>query len=180
MNADSERVAETPTESAEFDFEAVFHEQYPRIARAIARLVQDPGRAEELAVEAFWRLSRHPKAQGPRAAAWLYRTAIRIGLDEIRKQGRRDKYEKLFGVSNTTPTPEELYVEREKQRQVQTVLARLKARQAELLFLRSDGWSYQEIAEALDLNPTSIGTLLRRAQQAFRKEYIRRYEQRRQ
>ena len=44
-----------------------------------------------------------------------------------------------------------------------------------LVLLRSHGLSYHEVAESLGLNPTSVGTLLRRARQAFRKEYIRRY-----
>ena len=48
-------------------------------------------------------------------------------------------------------------------------------RGAELLVLRSHGLSYEELAEALELNPTSIGTYLSRAQDAFRKEYIKRY-----
>ena len=46
-----------------------------------------------------------------------------------------------------------------------------------LLVLRSDGLSYIELASALDLNPASVGTLLARAQQAFRKEDIKRYGQ---
>jgi RNA polymerase sigma-70 factor (ECF subfamily) len=55
------------------------------------------------------------------------------------------------------------------------VLAALATRQAELLLLRGDGLSYQDIAETLELNPASVGTLLSRAQQAFRKEYVKRY-----
>jgi RNA polymerase sigma-70 factor (ECF subfamily) len=53
----------------------------------------------------------------------------------------------------------------------------MKANQAELLILRSDGLTYDEIAQALDLNPSSVGTLLSRAEAAFRKEYVRRYGQ---
>jgi DNA-directed RNA polymerase specialized sigma24 family protein len=37
-----------------FDFEAVFHSHYRRVARVILRVIQDPSRAEELAVEVFW------------------------------------------------------------------------------------------------------------------------------
>ena len=60
---------------------------------------------------------------------------------------------------------------------VTQVLTSLDTRQAELLLLRSDGLSYAEIASTLDLNPASVGTLIRRAQQAFRKEYVRKYGQ---
>ena len=55
------------------------------------------------------------------------------------------------------------------------VLSAIARRQAQLLVLRSDGFSYDELASTLDLNPASVGTLLARAQQAFRKEYIKRY-----
>ena len=55
------------------------------------------------------------------------------------------------------------------------VLASLEAKQAELLLLRSNDLSYQEVAAALDLNPSSVGTLLSRAQAAFRKEYVKLY-----
>jgi len=46
-----------------------------------------------------------------------------------------------------------------------------------LLLLYSHGLSYDELASALNLNPVSIGTLLSRAQQTFRKEYTKRYGQ---
>jgi hypothetical protein len=45
------------------------------------------------------------------------------------------------------------------------VLGVISRRHAELLLLRSDGLSYEEVASTLDLNPSSIGTLLSRAQQ---------------
>ncbi len=63
----------------------------------------------------------------------------------------------------------------EDQERVRAVLAVIKPRQAELLVLRSNGLSYDELASALDLKPASIGTFLSRAEQAFRKEYIKRY-----
>jgi RNA polymerase sigma-70 factor (ECF subfamily) len=54
-------------------------------------------------------------------------------------------------------------------------LGALSPRQAELLLLRSQGLNYDELASTLDLNPASVGTLLSRAQQAFRKEYVEKY-----
>ena len=76
------------------------------------------------------------------------------------------------------PTPEEVRAAAEDQEKVRFVLAVLKPRHAELLLLRSEGLSYDELATALDLNAASIGNLLSRAQQAFRKEYIKRYGER--
>ena len=167
----------TKAKEAPFDFEATFRAQYERIARVIARVVKDPARAEELAVEVFVKLWRNPKAQSDKAEGWLYRTAVRKGLDELRRRTRRTRYENLLGFGRATRTPEELRAVTEEQERVRLVLAIIESRQAELLILRSHGLSYDEVASALDLNPASVGTLLSRAQQAFRKEYVKRYGQ---
>ena len=88
---------------------------------------------------------------------------------------RGSRHESLSDTSPGAPTPEEVRVKREEQEQVRAVLAALDPRQAELLLLRSSGLSYEELAAALDLNPASVGTFLSRAQQAFRKEFTKRY-----
>ena len=158
-----------------FDLEAVFNAQYERIARLIARVIRDPGRAEDLAVEVFLKFSRKPGAHGEKAEAWLYRASVRAGLDELRRQTRRGKYERLFGLGRRVPTPEEIHSAKQEQERVRAVLAALDPRQAELMVLRSEGLSYAELASALDLNPASIGKFLSRANEAFRKEYTKRY-----
>ena len=71
------------------DIESLFRARFDRVARVIVRVVRDPARAEELAVEAFVRLWRTPRAHTPQSEAWLYRTAVRLGLDELRRQTRR-------------------------------------------------------------------------------------------
>lgn len=176
MNAPSEAVAELPAdESPVFDLEVIFRSQYERIARIIARVVRDPGRAEELAVEVFLKLWRNPQAHGENAEGWLYRVAVRMALDELRRQSRRARYESLLGFIRSTPTPEEIHASIEEQERVRLVLGAIEPRRAELLLLRSHGLSYDEVASALDLKPASVGTLLSRAQQSFRKEYVKRY-----
>lgn len=175
MNAQSEAVGDTKADETPFAFEATFRAQYERIARVIARVVRDPARAEELAVEVFLKLWRNPQAQGEKAEGWLYRAAVRRGLDELRHRARRSRYERLLGFARRVPTPEDVRAATEEQERVRLVLAVIEPRQAELLLLRSHGLSYEQLASALDLNPVSIGTLLSRAQQAFRKEYVKRY-----
>ena len=56
-----------------------------------------------------------------------------------------------------------------------SVLAALPAQQAEMLLLRSDGFQYDELGRTMSINPASVGTLLSRAREAFRKEYVKRY-----
>jgi RNA polymerase sigma-70 factor, ECF subfamily len=158
-----------------FDFEAFFRAHYERIARAISRVVGDHARAEELAVEAFWKLWRSPRAHGENAGGWVYRTAIRLALNELRRQQRATRYELLSGPGRQSQTPEEVHAAAEERAQVRLVLAALDPRQAELLLLRSSGLRYGELAEAMDVNPASVGNLIGRAQQAFRKEYLKQF-----
>jgi len=175
VNAPGEAVAVVKTAETQFDLESVFCAQYGRIARVIARVVRDRARAEELAVEVFLKLWRTRQAQSEQAEAWLYRVAVRTGLNELRRQTRQTRYERLLAFVRGSPTPEELHAATEEQANVRVVLGAIAPRQAELLLLRSQGLSYDEVASALDLNPASVGTFLKRAQQAFRKEYIKRY-----
>jgi RNA polymerase sigma-70 factor (ECF subfamily) len=175
VNARSPALEQMETREASFDFEAFFHAHYPRMARAIDRVVGDHARAEELAVEAFWKLWRNPRAQGEKAGGWVYRTAVRLALNELRRQARSTRYELLSGPGRRSPTPEEAHAAAEEREQVRKVLAALDGRQAELLLLRGSGLSYSELAAAIDVNPASVGTLIGRAQQAFRKQYLKQY-----
>ena len=160
---------------APFDFEDLFRTHYGRTTALIARVVRDRARAEELAVDAFLRLWRHPGAQGRGSPAWLMRTALRLGLDELRRETRRARYEPLLRFVRPAPTPEETARTAEDRQRVRLVLSSMRRQHAALLLLRSHGLSYDELAATLDLKSTSVGTLLRRSREAFRKEYVRRY-----
>ena len=138
MSATSEIVAEIKANQAPFDLEAVFRAQYGRMARVMGKVMHDPARAEELAVEVFLRLSRTPRAQGEKAEGWLYRTAVRIGLDELRREARRNRYERLAGWFRGVPTPEEIRAVGEERERVRMVLSVMKRRRSELLLLRSE------------------------------------------
>jgi RNA polymerase sigma-70 factor (ECF subfamily) len=159
--------------------ERIFRAHYAPLARVIAKVIRDPARAEEIAVEVCLKWSGSRKAQGENAERWLYRAAVQIALNELRHQMRQSRYERLVSFVRGSRTPEELLATRQEQERVRLLLAAIDRRQAVLLVLRSQGFSYAELASTLDLNPASVGTLLSRAQQAFRKEYTRRYGTRR-
>jgi RNA polymerase sigma-70 factor (ECF subfamily) len=178
VDASSEAVGEMNSSRVEVNLEAIFYAQYERLARAIAGMIRDRSRAEELAVDVFLKWCKHPKAHGAQAEGWLYRTAIRTALNELRSETRRARYETLFGffsLSRRTPTPEDFRSASETQQQVRLVLGAIGSRHAELLVLRNEGFTYDEVATTLGIHPTSIGALLGRAEQAFRKEYRGRY-----
>ena len=108
---------------------------------------------EDLAVEVFLKLWRNPKARGEKVEGWLYRVALRAGLDELRRQTRRARYEGLLGLvraKRAPVTPEELHLATEEQDRVRFVLSSIEPRQAEFLLLRSQGFSSESV---LDWNP---------------------------
>jgi RNA polymerase sigma-70 factor (ECF subfamily) len=165
---------DAPTAAAT-DFEAFFRANYQPVARVIARVVRDHARAEELAVEIFLKVWKIPRLHREVNEGWLYRAAVRKGLDELRRQNRRTHYERLLGFVRHAKNPEEIHLANEEQNRIRGVLAALKPRQAELLLLQSHGLSYRELAAALNWNPASMGTLLRRAQDEFRRRYVKLY-----
>jgi RNA polymerase sigma-70 factor (ECF subfamily) len=156
--------------------DALFRAHYERVGRVIGRVIHDQARAEELAVEVFLKWWQSHGAGVALTEGWLYRTAVRKALDELRGQTRRNRFERLLGVLRPSPpTPEQIYAVSAEQWRIRTVLAALSRRHAELLLLRTQDLSYQEIAISLSLNPSSVGSLVSRAQDAFRKEYLKRY-----
>ncbi len=161
--------------TAPFDFDALFRARYGPISRVIARVLGDTTRAEELAVEAFLRLWKTTTAHGEKAEGWIYRTGVRLALDELRRQTRRQRYESLFPFVRSTLTPEQIRAQTEERGRVRFVLSRLRRRDAELLVLRNEDLTYQELAATLGVNPASVGTWLARARRAFRQEYLTRY-----
>lgn len=180
VNAPGEAVADVNTVAAPFDIETLFRAHYSRITRIIERVVRDRGCSEELAVEVFLKLWWNREAPHENVEAWLYRVAVRAGIDGLRRQTRRAHYERVLAWVRpqlTPANPEQLHSVNEEQERVRTVLSAINPRDAQFLLLRSQDFTYDEIAAILDLNPASIGTLLGRAQQSFRKEFIKRYGQ---
>jgi RNA polymerase sigma-70 factor (ECF subfamily) len=180
LNTEVTEIASEKVRSAEsgpVGFEALFLEHWTSVYRVLRRLVGDPAEAEDLALEAFLRLYRHnqkhPQVQN--AGGWLYQVATRLGLNSIRDWKRREGYERTAGRYALEETARhslaDLLAQEEERRQARLALARMNERQSQLLILRYSGFSYKEIASALNLAPASIGPLLVRAEREFEKQY---------
>jgi RNA polymerase sigma-70 factor (ECF subfamily) len=159
------------------DFESLFQAHWAPIRRLLVRMVVDPAEAEDLALETFLRLHRYRPAVGEdfNVRGWLQRVATNLALHSIRSFRRREAYELKAGKDAleqaSSPEPQAIFAQQEKQRVARTALAQMNPRQAEMLVLRYSGLSYKEIAAALGLAPTSIGPLLLRAEREFEERY---------
>ena len=156
-------------------FDEFFTANYGALTRLLYRVAGDIGCAEELAAEAFWKLYRNPPASDDKLFGWLCRTGLRLALDNLKKRKRRARYEAQAPRPEAGQSPEEALEQFDRRVRVRRVLAALKPPRAALLVLRSEGYSLAEMASILALNPSSVGTLLARADSAFRKEYVKRY-----
>ena len=158
-------------------FESLFLEHWTRVYRLVLGLVGDPAEAEDLALEAFWKLyQRYPDPPpGFNTGGWLSRAVTNLGLHSIRSYKRRERHEQAAGRRNLEDAPEnqpaEIQAREEERRLARMSLARMNSRQAELLILRYSGLTYREIAQAMGLSPTSIGPLLVRAEREFEKRH---------
>ena len=160
----------------EADFRVVFLQHYARIVAILVRVLGDRSPAEEVANDAFWRLYHQPGLQiEGNVGGWLYRTATNLGIDALRASGRRRQYEVTAGrlvEECTVAGPLDDLLREEKCRRVRSVLASIKPAQAQLLILRNSGLSYKELADALDVKMSGIGTMLIRAEEEFRNRYL--------
>jgi len=149
------------------------HDHWAMVCRILAHLLGDGDEAQDVALEIFRRLDhRRPPEH---LQAYLRRAAVNAGLNALRAQQRRRRYEQEAGrivLQAGCAADPAIHVERAEQViQVRRVLAAMRPRSARILILRHTGLSYDEIARALGVSPSSVGTLLARAEAAFAKRY---------
>jgi len=160
-------------------FDNVYARERRKVETIALRVLGDRGAAEDVANETFLLFSKLEDQPPENAAAWLYcvaaRRALNVARDHVRRERREATVVRLVlatqGVDDDDPA---MHYERDETRaRVRSVLARLPPRKAQILVLRYAGLSYQEVAAALGVATTSIGTLLARAEHSFRREYER-------
>jgi RNA polymerase sigma-70 factor (ECF subfamily) len=153
-------------------FEALFAAEYGRVAGIANRVLADPHGAEDVAQEVFIDFHRLHSPSAPYAPAWLHRAAAHAALNRLRGARRRQRREVAQAAEETDRTvdPQKLLEVSEDRRALRQALARMAPKPAAVLVLRASGLSYAEVAQALGVGIGQVGTLLRRAEAALRKE----------
>jgi RNA polymerase sigma-70 factor (ECF subfamily) len=159
-------------------FDELFLSTYPRLVAILRRMLGDSGRAEEIANEAFLKLydTVLPATARANVPGWLYRTAMNMGIDDLRARNRRtplvQEASRAVSASGQPENGLQAVLRAETQQRVRLTLSRIKPEWAQILFLRASGYSYKEIASYLDISAASVGTLLIRAEAGFEKCYL--------
>jgi RNA polymerase sigma-70 factor, ECF subfamily len=165
--------------ASESEFETIFLGHYERVVGILLRLTGSRAQADELANEVFWRLSLKSTAWlvSNNVAGWLCRSATHAGIDALRASAKRARYEedaaKNQQADDSHAGPLGEVLQKEDRDRVRRTLRSMKQPQAQILLMRAGGSSYKELAEALDVSVSSIGTLLVRAEAEFRKRYLK-------
>lgn len=158
-------------------FQALFREHYPIVLRKIAQLVGDRAAAEDLTQDVFLRLFRNPPDDLDRVGPWLHRVLTRIVYDHYRKTGRQTNLAEkqilqAMSEEQAHPSNETAVIQNWEREVVRNVLNKLSERDRNALLMKEKGYSHAEIAEALQVNPKIVGTLLMRATNRLKKNLL--------
>jgi RNA polymerase sigma-70 factor (ECF subfamily) len=154
------------------DLEDVFRRDYRRVVGVASRVLGSQSEAEDVAQEVFLAFGRSSVPAGE-AGGWLSVAAVHTALNHLRSGRRRASRESAAAGDDVLPDIADEVVTFEERGRVRAALAALPHKHAAALVLRHSGLSYADVAAALDMSPGSVGTTVRRAESALRKELIR-------
>lgn len=165
-------------ENMESEFQKIYHELYGRLVRQAAFLLGDVAAAEDVAQEAFLRLHRAGLSNIGSPAGWLAKVTNNLCYDHMRSEGsrrrREDRYVDPADVEDSVSyvgSAESQLMDKEEIRLVHQALLELLPRDRLVLLMKFSGYSYDEIAATIDLNRGSVGTVLSRARERFKRAY---------
>lgn len=154
------------------DVERLFRTYNTALVRYLTRRLGDRDWAEEVAQETFVRALRQDSIVNERA--WLFAVATNLVRDEARKDARRRRHLALLAEEERENelTSEPTTLERAQEAAfARKAIDALAERDRLALLMREEGLDYQEIAEALELSPGSVGTTLSRARRRLVETY---------
>ncbi len=157
-------------------FEALFRRYQGEVYGWIVRLVRDPGTAEDLTVETFWRVWRaHQRFDAARNfGAWARRIATNAALDHLRAMRSRPRI-----VANAVPewaagTTTDPALDNERAECIRQAFRQLPARlQAVATLALIEERPYEEIGEALGISLSAVKSRAFRAVRLLREKLKR-------
>jgi RNA polymerase sigma-70 factor (ECF subfamily) len=173
MRRRSRRSPETGERVDHDSAERLFVTYHATLVRYLTRRLGDRDWAEEVAQETFVRALRQETIVNERA--WVFAVAHNLVRDGARRDARNRRHLELMAaeVREQDDAPEE---EQSAERGTQLALARralamLTERDRQALLLKEEGLDYQEIADVLQIEKSSVGTTLSRARRRLAESY---------
>jgi RNA polymerase sigma factor (sigma-70 family) len=156
------------------EFDAAYKVYYPRILRQIAYLTGSMQTAEDLAQEVFIRFYNTPPSH-INIAAWLSKVANNLAFNSLRNEKGRKSKEPAISEDDADKviSIEDRVIKNQEIRLIKKVLGYLPERDRICLLLKFSGYRYDEIAQVIEVEKSSVGTILARAQAKFRERYMK-------
>jgi len=167
---------EVETATAPLGFDEAFTLHHRAVFRTARAVVRDAALAEDVTQEVFLRLYRYRDSTpgDDLLRAWLLRVTLNVARNTIRGQSRSAAREEAYAQENRKhqwPAPATEYERRVQIEEARLALDKIKEPMRGCLLLRHQGLSYREIAVALSLNETNIGSLIARGRKEFARVY---------
>lgn len=156
------------------EFDALFQENYPKVFRHIAYLTGNIQAAEDISQEVFSRLYQNPPEHA-NISAWLFKVANNLAYNHLRDEKARSAKESVLSVGEEDKviSIEDKVIRNQEVRQIRRALAALSERDRMCLLLKFSGYRYNEIAEVIGVEKTSVGTILARCQAKFAEKFVK-------
>jgi RNA polymerase sigma factor (sigma-70 family) len=148
-----------------------------KIYAVLLRMVHHPQDAQDLTQECFIKAYKylHSYDSTGTFSAWLYRIAVNLCLDTLRKQARTPAIQAETDERAITDhkSPETVYLQKESASEVHDLIRELPESYRIVLLLRYiNDLSYKEISDVLDLPLHTVQVRLHRAKQKLREHFL--------
>ncbi|MFZ5354318.1 MAG: RNA polymerase sigma factor [Bacillota bacterium] len=159
------------------DLFEILIERYKKLVFNTAyRMMGNKEEAEDISQEAFIRIFNSLAKYNPeyKFATWALRITTNLCLDSLRKRkGETVPIDEQFDLGDDSLTPEEQYIRKEKQKQVQAAISKLPDKYKEFLIMfHHRNLSYQEIMDITGESLTIVKNRLYRARQMLKESLI--------
>ena len=150
--------------------EAAWTEHGPGLNAYLLSLTRDPATAEDIAQEAFLRLTREVGAgrTPDNIGGWLHRVATNVAMSRARHNQVVDRYAPALLDRRIGTSPEDEVLRRERDSLIREALAGLSVTDRAAVVMAAEGYRGPEIARALARTQAATRTLLCRARTRLR------------
>jgi len=154
------------------DYKNIFEKHYTGVFHLLTCFLSNRATAEDLAQETFLKFYLTPPRELDNVEGWLTRVAKNLAYNHLHRERSRAKRESQMDLPRKTELENRL-LEEEENAIIGRSLNSLIDRDRICLTLRLTGMNYAEIAQAIDVKETSVGTILARAKERFKREYLK-------
>lgn len=154
------------------DYKNIFEKHYTGVYRLLTGFLSNRAAAEDIAQETFLKFYLNPPRELDNIGGWLTRVAKNLAYNHLHRERSRAERESQADFPKEAE-PESQLLEEEENALISQVLNSLTERDRICLTLRLSGMNYAELAQVINVKESSIGTILARARERFKKEYLK-------